>query len=76
VAGAEGDVALAGLLVRMRIYSSGVLGSNISEVRGDMTVKLLERNDKSNLKVSDFKAGEIMQAGRGENVETGGLILL
>jgi hypothetical protein len=43
---------------------------------GGMTVKLLERNDKSNLKVSDFKAGEIMQAGRGENVETGGLILL
>jgi hypothetical protein len=36
------DIAQARPLVRMRIYSSSILGSDISEVRGDMTVKLLE----------------------------------
>jgi hypothetical protein len=57
------DIAKARPLVRMRIYSSSILGSDISEVRGDMTVKLLERNDKSNLKVPEFKTGKNIASG-------------
>jgi hypothetical protein len=50
----------------MRIFSSSILGSDISEVRGDMKVKFFEQNDKSNLNVPEFKTGGILQAADGE----------